>query len=188
MILAVIGSTRPNRIGDQLADHIVPRIEQGSGQAVEVVDLRALALPLLDEPKQPSDGDYLHEHTKSWSEQVSTADAVVVITPQYNGGYPAAVKNAIDFLYAEWRDKPVLVVSYGSKGGPGSNAQLSEVLNYIHADVVTDGVRIVIPGSDYGPDHRLRHPADHVAAADGALIRAARALAEKIPSHQPDER
>lgn len=188
MILALIGSTRPNRVGDQLADYIVPRIEQGSGHSVDVVDLRSLALPLLDEPKQPSDGDYVHAHTKTWSERVVGADAVVFITPQYNGGYPAAVKNAIDFLYAEWRDKPVLVVSYGSKGGPGSNAQLSEVLNYIHADVVTGGVRIVIPGADYGPDHRLRHPADHVAVAGDDLLRAGTALTEKIASRQPSER
>lgn len=188
MILALIGSTRPNRVGDQLADHIVPQIERGSGRPVDLVDLRSLALPLLDEPKQPSDGDYVHAHTKTWSERVAGAEAVVFITPQYNGGYPAAVKNAIDFLYAEWRDKPVLVVSYGSKGGPGSNAQLSAVLNYIHADVVTGGVEIVIPSSDYGPDHQLGHPADHVAAAGDRLIRAATALAEKITSRQPNER
>lgn len=180
MLLVIVASTRPVRIGDQLAAHIVPLLEAACGQPANVVDLRQLALPFLDEPRQPSDGDYVHEHTRDWSETVKSSDAVVVITPQYNGGYPASVKNAIDFLYAEWRDKPFLVISYGSRGGPKSNAQLTEVLHYVGADPVEGGVQIVIPGSDYGPDDRLRQPADHVDAFRDAIIAAAKALSAKI--------
>src|SRR5680860_563949 len=108
MLLVVVGSTRPVRVGDQLAEHVIPLVEQASGQTARVVDLRELGLPFLDEPRQPSDGNYVHEHTRAWSETVKSCDAVVVITPQYNGGYPAPVKNAIDFLYDEWRDKRFL--------------------------------------------------------------------------------
>jgi len=180
MLLVVVGSTRPVRVGDQLAEHVIPLVEQASGQTAKVVDLRELGLPFLDEPRQPSDGNYVHEHTRAWSETVKSSDAVVVITPQYNGGYPAPVKNAIDFLYDEWRDKPFLVISYGSRGGPKSNAQLTEVLHYIRADPVEGGVRIVIPGSDYGPDDRLQHPADHVNAFRDEIITAAKSLSVKI--------
>jgi NAD(P)H-dependent FMN reductase len=180
MLLVIVGSTRPVRIGDQLAELVIPLLEQSSGHGTEVVDLRELALPFLDEPRQPSDGNYVHAHTRAWSETVRRNDAVVVITPQYNGGYPASVKNAIDFLYEEWHHKPFLIVSYGSRGGPKSNSQLTEVLHYIHADPVEGGVQIVIPGSDYGPDDRLQHPADHVNAFREEILVAGKALAEKI--------
>ena len=180
MLLVIVGSTRPVRIGDQLAEHVVPILEAASGLAGNVVDLRELALPFLDEPRQPSDGNYVHAHTRAWSEMVKSSDAVVVITPQYNGGYPASVKNAIDFLYEEWHDKPFLVISYGSRGGPRSNAQLTDVLHYIHANPVEGGVRIVIPGNDYGPDDRLQHPADHVDAVRDEIIAATKELMVKI--------
>lgn len=180
MLLVIVGSTRPVRVGDQLAEHVIPILEEASGHTSNVIDLRELALPFLDEPRQPSDGNYVHEHTRAWSESVRSSDGVVVITPQYNGGYPPSVKNAIDFLYAEWRDKPFLIISYGSKGGPKCNAQLTEVLHYIRADPVEGGVQIVIPGSDYGPDDRLQHPADHVEAFRDKIIVAAKALSDKI--------
>lgn len=184
MFLVIVGSTRPVRVGDQLAALVIPLLEQSTGDEAEVVDLRELALPFLDEPRQPSDGNYVHAHTRAWSETVRRNDAVVVITPQYNGGYPAAVKNAIDFLYEEWRDKPFLIVSYGSRGGPKSNAQLTEVLHYIRADPVEGGVQIVIPGSDYGPDDRLQHPADHVNAFRDEILAAGKALTDKIAARK----
>jgi len=180
MLLAIVGSTRPVRVGDQLAAHVLPLLAESTGLDMKVVDLRELALPFLDEPRQPSDGNYVHEHTRAWSKTVRGSDAVVVITPQYNGGYPAPVKNAIDFLYDEWRDKPFLIVSYGSRGGPKCNAQLTQVLHYIHADPVEGGVQIVIPGSDYGPDDRLQHPAEHVHAFRDRIIAAGKELTGKI--------
>lgn len=180
MILVIVGSIRPVRVGGQLAEHIVPLVREAAGQDLNVVDLRELALPFLDEPRQPSDGNYAHAHTRAWSDTVTGSDAVVVITPQYNGGYPPAVKNAIDFLYAEWRDKPFLVISYGSKGGPQCQRQLTEVLHYIHANPVAGGVEIVTPGSDYDVDAQLRHPADHVAAAADRIRVAVAELVAKI--------
>lgn len=180
MLLVIVGSTRPVRIGGQLAEHIIPIVEGASGHEANVVDLRELALPFLDEPRQPSDGGYVHAHTRDWSETVTASDAVVVITPQYNGGYPAPVKNAIDYLYVEWRDKPFLVISYGSRGGPKCNRQLTEVLHYVRADPVEGGVQIVVPGSDYGPDDLLQHPADHVEAFRDEIIVASKSLAAKV--------
>lgn len=182
MILVIVGSTRPVRIGAQLAEHLVPLVAAAaSDHRVEVVDLRELALPFLDEPRQPSDGDYVQAHTRAWSATVTSSDAVVLIAPQYNGGYPPAVKNAIDFLYAEWRDKPFLVISYGSRGGPQCQRQLTEVLHYIHADPVEGGVQIPIPGSDYSAAAQLMHPHDHVAAVAPALEVALKALLAKLP-------
>lgn len=81
-----------------------------------------------DEPGIPAKGDYACETTRRWSEMVGRARGVVLVTPQYNWGYPAALKNAIDHLHGEWRDKPVLVVTYGGHGGERCQAQLREVL------------------------------------------------------------
>ncbi|WP_317624034.1 NADPH-dependent FMN reductase [Brevibacterium casei] len=69
------------------------------------------------------------------AEIVSEADGIVFVTPQYNGGYPASLKNAIDYLFAEWRDKPALIVSYGGHGGGMSGAQLRSVLEFIGVDL-----------------------------------------------------
>lgn len=83
----------------------------------ELVDLAEVALPLLDEPSQPVERDYLHEHTRRWSRTVARADAYLFVMPEYNHSYNAALKNALDFLYHEWRDKPVGLVSYGGASG-----------------------------------------------------------------------
>jgi len=70
---------------------------------------------------------YKNEHTKVWSQKIKEADAYIFLTPEYNAGYPAALKNAIDYLYHEWAQKPVMIVSYGVGGGPTASSQLRQV-------------------------------------------------------------
>jgi NAD(P)H-dependent FMN reductase len=98
----------------------------------EIVDLREIGLPFLDEPETAARGDYAHEHTRAWSRLVSSYDAFVLVFPQYNWGYPAVLKNALDFLYAEWRDKPVGLVTYGTRGGGRAATALQMVLQGLH--------------------------------------------------------
>jgi len=94
-------------------------LRPGPGTA-EVVDLAEVDLPFLDERRQPRFRDYQHEHTKQWSARIDRADAYVFVIPEYNYGYNAVLKNAIDFLHQEWLDKPDGVVSYGgAAAGPG---------------------------------------------------------------------
>src|ERR1700712_2192642 len=76
---------------------------------------------MFDEPHHPRFGRYEHEHTREWSATVDRADAFVFVTPEYNYGFNAATKNAIDYLHAEWRNKPVGFVSYGG-GAAGTRA------------------------------------------------------------------
>jgi NAD(P)H-dependent FMN reductase len=80
------------------------------------VDLAQVGLPFLDEPLKPALGHDAHEHTRAWSRLVTSFDAFVLVSPQYNWGYPAPSENALDFLYAEWRDKPAGLVTYGTRG------------------------------------------------------------------------
>ena len=100
------------------------------------VDLRELALPLLDEPEMPSDGNYAHEHTRRWAALVESLDAVVLVMPEYNRGYNAALKNAIDYLYAEWDGMPVACVGYGWSGAQYARSALRQTLERIKMVVV----------------------------------------------------
>lgn len=137
----ISGSTRVVRSGPQIAAFIRSIIEtdlkttpapEGVSLDYETIDIGALALPMFDEPgipahiKDPS--GYTHEHTRTWSRQVSALDAFVIVTAQHNWGIPAGLKNAIDYLYNEWRGKPFMVVTYGGHGGVHAAAALQLVL------------------------------------------------------------
>jgi NAD(P)H-dependent FMN reductase len=130
----VTASTRPRRIGH----HIAAWVRGLAPEGVELVDvdLRELALPLLDEPEMPSDGHYVHEHTRNWAAIVEGLDAVVFVMPEYNRGYSAGLKNAIDYLYAEWSGKPVACVGYGWSGAQYARAALRQTLDRIGMVVV----------------------------------------------------
>jgi len=109
----IIGSTRPGRAGAAVAEWFHALAVQHAGFDADLVDLAAVGLPLLDEPEHPRRGRYAHEHTKRWSRIIAAGDAYVFVVPEYNHGYNAATKNALDYLYHEWRNKPVGFVSYG---------------------------------------------------------------------------
>jgi NAD(P)H-dependent FMN reductase len=128
-LLIIIASTRPGRIGLPVANWFVQRASAHGGFQLEVADLAELDLPLLDEPNHPRLRRYTQDHTHAWSATVGAADAVVMITSEYNYGYPAALKNAIDYLHHEWRYKPVGFVSYGGvAAGTRAVQQLKQVV------------------------------------------------------------
>ena len=109
----VVGSTRPGRMGAQVARWVQGRAEVRPGLHVELLDLAEMELPFLDEEQHPSSRAYQHQHTRDWSRRVEALDAVVLVTPEYNSSFPAPLKNALDFLYEEWRRMPVGLVGYG---------------------------------------------------------------------------
>jgi NAD(P)H-dependent FMN reductase len=109
----IIGSTRPGRAGAAVGEWFHERATKHGKFDADLVDLATLDLPLLDEPEHPRRGRYVHEHTKRWSRIIAAGDAYVFVVPEYNRGYNAATKNALDYLYNEWRNKPVGFVSYG---------------------------------------------------------------------------
>ena len=113
----ILGSTRPNRNGEQVADWVFDLASRRDDAEFELIDLRDYPLPHLDEPLPPSLGQYQHEHTKQWAATIASFDGFVIVTPEYNHGTSGVLKNAIDYLYAEWNNKAVGFVSYGSVGG-----------------------------------------------------------------------
>jgi NAD(P)H-dependent FMN reductase len=139
----ILASTRPGRAGEPIADWFTSRASAHGAFDVELVDLADVALPLLDEPNHPRLRRYEHQHTKDWSATINAADAVVMVTPEYNYGYPAALKNAIDYLHFEWQHKPVAFVSYGGvAAGTRAVQQLKQVVTTLKMFPLFEAVSI----------------------------------------------
>ncbi len=123
-IAILTGSTRPGRNNEAVAKWVHALASQRKDAEYELVDIQDFKLPLLDEPVPPSMGKYSKPHTKAWAAKIAPFDGYVFVTPEYNHGTSAALKNAIDFLYAEWNNKAAGFVSYGSAGGARAVEQL----------------------------------------------------------------
>ncbi len=133
----IIGSTRPNRVGESVGKWVQQLAQKRSDAEFELVDIKEFNLPLLDEPVPPSMGQYSKEHTKKWAAKIGSFDGYVFVTPEYNHGISGALKNAIDFLFAEWNNKAAGFVGYGSAGG----ARAVEHLRLVMAEVQVATVR-----------------------------------------------
>ena len=136
-IAIILGSTRPGRNGEAVANWVYDLARNRKDAEFELVDVAAFNLPLLDEPVPPSLGRYSKPHTKAWASKIDSFDAFVFVTPEYNHGTSAALKNAIDFLYREWNNKAAGFVGYGSAGG----ARAVESLRLVMAEVQVATVR-----------------------------------------------
>jgi NAD(P)H-dependent FMN reductase len=133
----ILGSTRPNRNGEQVAKWVYDIASRRSDAEFELVDLRDYPLPHLDEPLPPSMGQYQNEHTKAWADKIASFDGFIMVTPEYNHSTSGVLKNAIDYLYAEWNNKAVGFVSYGGVGG----ARAAEHLRLVAGELQMADVR-----------------------------------------------
>jgi NAD(P)H-dependent FMN reductase len=155
-VAIVIGSTRPTRISAGIAHWFFDVAQNGSSLTYELIDLAAVDLPFLDEPVMAAQGQYEHEHTRAWSQLVSSFDGFIFVFPQYNWGYPAPLKNALDFLYWEWRDKPVSFVTFGTRGGSRAAAQIEGVFQGLHMTELATHLEIVISEDDVDESWQLK--------------------------------
>lgn len=147
-IMIIVGSVRPGRVGLPVAEWVRQVAADADGVETDLVDLTAPALPLMDEPNHPRLRQYTKQHTKDWSRRVEAADAVILVTPEYNHSYAPALKNALDYLSHEWWRLPVAFVSYGgvSAGTRGVTA-LQPVLDNVGMVGTTANVEIPFVGS-----------------------------------------
>ena len=122
----ITASTREGRKGPAVAAWFLERARHHGRFTIESVDLAAVNLPLLDEPKHPRFRDYQHEHTKAWSTIVDRTDAYVAVTPEYDFGPPASLINALQYLAQEWAYKPMAFVSYGGVSGGTRSVQMTK--------------------------------------------------------------
>jgi NAD(P)H-dependent FMN reductase len=135
-IAIIIGSTRPGRNGEAVSRWVHDIAAKRDDAEFEVVDLNDFDLPHLDEVMPAAMGQYSHPHTRRWAEKIDSFDAYVFVTPEYNHSTSGALKNAIDFLHAEWHNKAAGFVSYGSNGGTRAVEHLRLVMGELQvADV-----------------------------------------------------
>jgi NAD(P)H-dependent FMN reductase len=136
-IAIILGSTRPGRNGEAVAKWVYDIARKRTDAEFELVDIKDYDLPLLDEAVPPSMGQYSQPHTKKWAAKIASFDGFVFVTPEYNHSTSGALKNAIDFLYAEWNNKAAGFVSYGSAMG----VRAVEHLRLIMAELMIADVR-----------------------------------------------
>jgi NAD(P)H-dependent FMN reductase len=169
-LLIVIASTRPNRVGLPVAQWFEQVAREHGRFEIELVDLAELALPFLNEPNHPRLRQYMHDHTRAWSATVDAADVIVFVTAEYNYGYPAPLKNAIDYLHHEWRHKALGFVSYGGiAAGTRSVQQLKQVTQAVGLVSAQALVNLAWVTSLVGDDGQLKADDRMRAAANGML-------------------
>ncbi|GAA3045196.1 NAD(P)H-dependent oxidoreductase [Streptomyces roseofulvus] len=164
----LIGSTRPGRKGEQVARWVHERAARRGDAAFEVIDLLDHPLPHLDEPLPALTGRYEHRHTRAWAETVTRFDGFVMITPEYNASIPGVLKNAIDYLYAEWTHKAVGFVSYGAGGGIRAARQLRTLCELLQMGVVTPQVSLSLH-TDFEDLTTFKPGAPHLGVLDALL-------------------
>lgn len=162
-VLLIMGSTRAGRKCPQITEWVMGRAKEARPDLTyEIVDLAGWRLPMDDETAIPAIGPYEQPHTVEWSEKIAAADAVAFITPQFNWGCPAVLKNAIDHLYREWRGKPVAIVTYGGHGGTRCARQLRRVAASLRMKVVPASPALELPdpvireGAVLSPDQAFK--------------------------------
>ena len=170
--MVLVASSRPGRLGPAVANwFLTASAADGLAVDVDLADLAEIDLPMLDEPEHPAGGVYQHEHTRRWSARVAAADAFVVVTPEYNYGMPAVLKNALDYLYAEWAWKPVGFISYGNTSAGTRSVQMAkQVVTTLR--MVPIGATVALRIADTVEDGTVR--------ADAVPTHAARAVLTEL--------
>ncbi len=178
-IAVILGSTRPGRRSEAVAQWIVTIANTRTDASFELIDLAEVGLPLLDEPVPAIFGEYAHAHTRAWASLIAQYDGFVFVTPEYNHSFSAALKNALDYLYAEWNDKAAGFVGLGGNGGLRAVEQLRLVLAELKVATVRTQVALgrgELQGGLQQQDQQLHAMLDELVAWASAL-RSLRAVA-----------
>lgn len=194
-IAIISGSTRPHRSSQAVASWVLEAGQQVAphGVSLELVDLAAFGLPVLDEPVPAMAGIVEHEHTRRWAHVIGSFDGYVFVTPEYNHSVPGALKNAIDYVFYEWNDKAVGFVSYGVHGGVRAVEQLRQVAAEVKlADVRSQVALSIYTDFDYtGLDltdpatSGVFTPSDHHVTELAAVLEEVTAWSRALSSIRP---
>jgi len=189
-VAIIIGSTRPNRIGDQVAALVKSVLEESTIEEtsskinLSLVDIGSFNLPIFDEAifpaMVPAHGEFAHEHSKVWSAEIAKYNAYIFVTAEWNFGLPGATKNAIDYLYHAWIGKPIMIVSYGILGGMSASDSLAKTLGGMRLQVVDTRVSLTFPDAD--PTQQMTSP-----GLKGAMVgKLLESVAEKWKTEHKD--
>lgn len=143
-IKIIVGSTRQGRFSEKPANWIFEEAKKLEGVDVELLDLQDYPMPFFDDSTSPSmaKGNYSNKIVKKWAEKINDGDAFIIVTPEYNHGYPAVLKNSMDVIYSEWNRKPIGFVSYGSAVGARAVEQLRQVAVELQMSPTRNAVHI----------------------------------------------
>jgi NAD(P)H-dependent FMN reductase len=147
VISVIVGSTREGRFSEKPAKWILQHLKKRAGVDARLLDPRDFPLPFFDQqatPATPGRPPYKQEVVKRWTTAIGESDAFVFVTPEYNYGTSAVLKNAIDWVYPEWNRKPVAFVSYGSAGGARSVQQLRETAIELQLAPIRSAVHVPV--------------------------------------------
>lgn len=141
----IIGSTRPGRVSDRIAEWVKKEAENLNETEVEILDLQDYDLPMLDEPISPQFNPDRKPNPKAqkWLDKLDEAEAYVLIAPEYNRSYPAVLKNALDYIDFQFEKKPVALVAHGSTGGAQAVSHLRGVLPGLRSFITPNATFIV---------------------------------------------
>lgn len=173
-LAVIIGSVREGRFGPVVANWFVEQAALHGRFKVDLIDLADTPLPLELPPVTPAMAPELPRPAAmaDLTRRLGEADAIVVVTPDYNRSFPASLKAAIDWHYTQWQAKPIGFVGYsGASGGLLAIEQLRQVFNELQAHTVRDYVSFPRYYLLFGPDGRLLEPEGPDAAAKVLLDR-----------------
>ena len=150
-IKVIIGSTREGRFGDKAAAWISDELKKEADVAVEVLDLRDYDMPFFNEAVSPSfkTEPYKNEAVARFTNKIAEADAYIIVTPEYNHSTSGVLTNALDWVYQEWKRKPVTFVRYGSVGGARAVEHLRLMAIELQMAPVREAVHFL--GNEYFP-------------------------------------
>ncbi len=168
----IIGSTRPGRNSEAVAKWVYEIAKQRDDAQFEVIDIADYKLPLLDEPVPSAMNQYAKDHTKAWAAKIGSMDAFIFVTPEYNHAPTGALKNAIDYIYAEWNNKAAGFVGFGSAGGVRAVEQLRQIMAELQiADVRAQvSLSLFTDFENFSVFKPAPHQADSVNAMIGQVV------------------
>lgn len=162
-IKLIVGSIRQNRSGRKIADQLV-KIAKDAGYSLEILDLKEINLPKFESAVSPMYMAVDTKEAKAWAEQIKSADGLVFLTSEYNRSIPASLKDAIDYLYAEWNGKKSGIVSYGwIDGGGSATKHLVDILSWVKVDIVEPKVAISFSAELFAEDGSFKNIDDAMA-------------------------
>jgi NAD(P)H-dependent FMN reductase len=147
VVSVIVGSTREGRFSERPAKWILQQLKKRDGVDARLLDLRDFPMPFFDQaatPAMPGRPSYKNDVVQRWTAAIAQSDAFVFVTPEYNYGTSAVLKNAIDWVYPEWRRKPASFVSYGSAGGTRSVQQLRETMIELQVAPIRSSIHIPV--------------------------------------------
>lgn len=177
----VLGSTRPHGLITQIGEWALTHLQKCGTDTYELLNIKDFDLPFFDEPQSPkASSDYQHAHTQRWSAAVAQYAAFIFIFPEYNGGIPAVLKNALDYLYVEWKDKPAAYIAYGFSGGSRAAAAFELIAPNLGMQLTGNNTSLQLSADLYNDQGQLADPESAFAKETASLEKLAAALTSAL--------